>query len=131
MKNVGFSENGQLNLAIAGLGWWGKTIVGVLKDNPKIRVVKTIDAIPANGEWAHAQGLDFTTDYDAALADPEVGGVVLCTPHTLHAGQVRAAAKARKHIFCEKPLSLTRGDAVAVVEACEANGVVLGVGHEH
>lgn len=131
MQNAGFSETGQLNLAIAGLGWWGKAIVGVLKDNPKIRVVKTIDAIPAVGEWAKTQGLDFTTDYGAALADPNVGGVVLCTPHTLHAEQVRAAARAKKHIFCEKPLALTRRDAVAEVEACEANGVVLAVGHEH
>ena len=131
MKKPGFSENGQLNLAVAGLGWWGKAIVGALKDNPKIRVVKTIDTIAAAGDWAKTQGLEFTTDYGAVLADPNIGGVVLCTPHTLHAAQVIAAAKAKKHIFCEKPLALTRCDAVAEIEACEANGVVLAVGHEH
>jgi predicted dehydrogenase len=131
MNKAGFSQSGQLNVAIAGLGWWGKAIAGALKDSPKIRLVKAIDPIPAASEWAKTQGLDFTTDYDAALADPKVGGVVLCTPHSLHAEQVKAAARAKKHIFCEKPLALTRGDAVAEVEACEANGVVLAVGHEH
>ena len=78
MNKAGFSQNGQLNVAVAGLGWWGKVIIEALKDNPKIRVVKTIDPIPAAGEWAKTQGLDFATDYNVALADPKVGGVILC-----------------------------------------------------
>ena len=49
----------------------------------------------------------------------------------MHLAQVVAAAKAKKHVFCEKPLALTRRDALTEVEACEANGVVLAVGHEH
>src|ERR1039458_1327275 len=131
MNKAGFSQNGQLNGAVAGLGWWGKVIIEALKDNPKIRVVKTIDPVPAAGDWAKTQGLDFATDYNAALADPKVGGVILCTPHSLHAEQVESAARAKKHVFCEKPLALTRRDAVAEVEACKANGVILAVGHEH
>ena len=131
MSKMGFSQSGQLNVAVVGLGWWGKVIIDALKDSPKIRAVKTIDPLPAVGDWAKQQGLDFTTDYDAVLADPNVGGVVLCTPHSVHAKQAQAAAKAKKHVFCEKPLALTRRDAVAEVEACKANGVVLAVGHEH
>ncbi len=131
MSNAGFSQSGQLNVAIVGLGWWGKTMIDALKGSPKVNVAKTIDAMPAAGDWAKAQGLEFATEYEAALADPKVGAVVLCTPHSMHAKQVQAAAKAKKHVFCEKPLALTRRDAVAEVEACKANGVVLGLGHEH
>jgi len=131
MNSAGFSPNGQLNVAVVGLGWWGKSIIEAVKDSPRVRVVKAIDPIPTAGEWAKTQGLDFATDYAAALADPKVGGVVLCTPHSLHAQQVTAAARAKKHVFCEKPLALTHRDAVAEVEACEANKVVLAVGHEH
>jgi len=131
MSKAGYSQTGQLNLAVVGLGWWGKAIVGALKDSAKVRVAKTVDPVPAAGEWAKTQGLDYATSFDAALADPNIGGVVLCTPHSLHAGQVQAAAAAKKHVFCEKPLALTRRDAVAEVEACQANGVVLAVGHEH
>jgi len=128
---VGFSEDGQFNVAVVGLGWWGKAIIETLQGSSKIRVAKTVDMIPAAGEWAKSQGLEFTADFDAALVDPNLGGVVLCTPHSEHARQIIAAAKAKKHVFCEKPLSLTRRDVVAAVEACKANGVVLAVGHEH
>ena len=40
------------------------------------------------------------------------------------------AAGAKKHVFCEKPLSLSRADVLKAIAACDANGVALGVGHE-
>jgi len=131
IKKAGHSEDGQFNVAVVGLGWWGKAIVETLRGSSKIRVAKTVDMVPAAGEWAKSQGLAYTADFDGALADPNLGGVVLCTPHSEHARQIIAAAKAKKHVFCEKPLSLTRRDVVAAVDACKANGVVLAVGHEH
>ncbi len=131
MKRAGFSRDGKLNVAVAGLGWWGKTIIGLLKDSSKVRVALAVDTLPAAGEWAKSQGLNFASDLQAALADPQIGGVVLCTPHSMHTQQIVAAAKAKKHVFCEKPLAMTRADAVTSVEACEANDVVLAVGHEH
>ena len=57
MKKAGFSETGQLNLAVVGLGWWGKTMIETLKDSPKVKVVKAVDVVPASGEWAQSQGL--------------------------------------------------------------------------
>src|SRR3974377_1755525 len=98
MNKMGFSQSGQLNVAVVGLGWGGKVIVEALKDSPKIRAVKTIDPLPAVGDWAKQQGLDFTTDYDAVLADPNVGGVVLCPPHSIPAKPRQRAAKANKHV---------------------------------
>jgi len=131
IMKAGYSEDGQLNVAVVGLGWWGKAIIETMKGSAKIRAAKTVDMVPAAGEWAKSQGLEYTADFEGALADPNLGGVVLCTPHSEHARQIIAAAKAKKHVFCEKPLSLTRRDVVAAVEACKANGVVLAVGHEH
>ncbi len=130
-SKAGFDGNGRLNVALAGLGWWGKVIGGELKDSQKVRIAMTVDAVPGAGEWAKEQGLEFTTDLNAVLADPNIGGVILCTPHTLHASQIIAAANAGKHVFCEKPLSMTRCEILNAVAACETNHVVLAQGHEH
>ncbi len=131
VEKAGYSETGQLNVAVVGLGWWGKAIIGELKNNDKLRVAQAVDVAPAAGDWARNENIPFTTDYSAALADPSIGAVVLTTPHTQHRDQVVAAAQAKKHVFCEKPLALTRAEAVAEVKACKANKVVLAVGHEH
>jgi predicted dehydrogenase len=64
----------------------------------------------------------------SVLADPEIQAVVLATPHSLHAQQIIAAAKAGKHVFCEKPLALNHADALRAIEACRSHGVTLGLG---
>ena len=62
------------------------------------------------------------------LADPGIAAVVLATPHTQHAEQAIAAAKAGKAVFVDKPFTLTRASAEAVVAACGKAGVTLAVG---
>src|SRR5690606_19058906 len=62
------------------------------------------------------------------LADPNIDAIVLATPHSQHVGQIQQAAKAGKHIFCEKPLTLTAADARAAFAACKENNVLLCVG---
>jgi len=64
------------------------------------------------------------------LQDPEVQGVVLCTPHTLHTEQIVKAAGAGKHVFCEKPLSLSRTDVLRAIDAINRKKLTLAVGHE-
>ena len=64
------------------------------------------------------------------MRDPDVEAVVLATPHSLHAEQIEQAVAAGKHVFCEKPLALTRKGAEAAVDACRKADLVLGMGHE-
>jgi len=116
--------------AIVGLGWWGKTIARTLQESRTLRLVKAVDTDPRTGDWARQQRLAFATDFQEMLRDPAVAAVILCTPHSRHREQILGAAAARKHVFCEKPLALSRRDAVDCVSACEAAGVVLGIGHE-
>jgi predicted dehydrogenase len=116
----------KLSVAVCGLGWWGRIMVPLLKTSSTIDVVKVFD--PASS--ADDLGVARAASFEELLKDKTVQGVVLCTPHTLHAGQIVAAANAKKHVFCEKPLSLSRKDVLRAVEACNANGVHLAVGHE-
>ena len=113
-----------LNVAVCGLGWWGRIIVPLLRTSKKLNVVLGVDPV------ATMDGIEVEKDYEKALRNPAVQGVVLCTPHTLHTEQIVKAAGAKKHVFCEKPLSLTRNNCVKAVTACNDNDVILAGGHE-
>ena len=119
-----------LNIAVIGLGWWGRVIVPLAKSSAKLRVVAVADPDPAAAEFARQQTVPLAKSYDEVLGNPDVQGVVLCTPHTLHTDQIVRAANAKKHVFCEKPLSLSRKEVLRAVQACNQNGVKLAVGHE-
>jgi predicted dehydrogenase len=67
--------------------------------------------------------------YEAVLADPDIDAVILTTPHSLHAAHIEQAAAAGKHVFVEKPMTLTAASGRAAAAACARAGVVLAVGH--
>ena len=119
-----------LGVAVIGLGWWGRTIVPLMKGSTKLKVVKGVDPAPAAAAFAASQGLAYETSFERALQDPAVQAVALCTPHTQHTAQIIAAAQAKKHVFCEKPLSMSRAEVLRAVQACTDNEVALAVGHE-
>jgi predicted dehydrogenase len=119
-----------LDIAVIGLGWWGKIIVDLARTSEKLRVVRVADVNPQSEGFARERGLPFSTAFEEVLRDPKVKGVVLCTPHSQHTDQIVAAAQAGKHVFCEKPLSMTRADVLRAVAAVEKAGVALAVGHE-
>lgn len=119
-----------LKAAVVGLGWWGRQITRSLAGNAPIRLVRAVDPLAANAEFAREHGIAFSATLAEALADSEVQAVILCTPHALHTEQVLACAAARRHVFCEKPLALTKADAERSVAACREAGVALGIGHE-
>jgi predicted dehydrogenase len=114
-----------LGVAVVGLGWWGRIIVPLLQGSEKLKVVCGVDVQPVA-----LDGVRTLASLEEALREPQVQGVVLCTPHTLHTEQIVAAASAKKHVFCEKPLSLSRAEVLRAVKACNDNQVVLAVGHE-
>jgi predicted dehydrogenase len=119
-----------IHAAVAGLGWWGQHMVRRLKGSQHIRLVAAVETDSARSTIAAQSGLRFVGDLGEVLRDPVIEAVILCTPHTLHGAQVVACAEAKKHVFCEKPLALTRADAERSVAACKAAGVALGIGHE-
>ncbi|WP_374440520.1 Gfo/Idh/MocA family protein [Stella sp.] len=119
-----------VNAAVVGLGRWGQVLVNAARGSGKIRFVAGCTRTPAKAEaFAAEHGFRLLADYAAVLADPEVEAVVLATPHTQHADQVKAAAAAGKHVFCDKPFTLTRDSAAEAIAACRKAGVEIAVGH--
>jgi predicted dehydrogenase len=120
-----------INAAIVGLGWWGRTLVESAQGNDFIRFVAgaTRTISPEVKAFAETYKLRLAESFEALLKDSSVQAVVLCTPHSLHAPQVIAAAQAGKHVFCEKPFTLAKRDAEQAVESARKAGVALGLGY--
>lgn len=67
------------------------------------------------------------THYGELLRNPDVTVVAIHTPNAQHAEQAVAAARAGKHVFCDKPMATSVADAERIVRECEKAGVMLGV----
>ena len=119
-----------LRTAIFGAGHWGRRLIeSVQGKSSKIGFAAAVTRVPAaQRALAERYGLTLTDSYAAVLADRSIDAVVLATPHSQHADEIVAAAKAGKHVFAEKPFTLTRAQAERAVEACRAAGVTLHVG---
>ena len=119
-----------IKAGIVGLGWWGKTLVESGENSDAIKFVAgtTRTVTPEVEAFAKQKGLRLTADYQAMLAH-DIDAVVLATPHSMHATQVMAAAAAKKHVYCEKPFTLTKREAEDAVAAVKKSGVTLAVGY--
>lgn len=83
----------------------------------------------AAGAFAERFGITRACEtFEDLVHDPDVNAVFVATPNALHAEVVLAAARAGKHILCEKPLALTVADGRAMTAACGAAGVQLRIG---
>lgn len=117
--------------ALVGLGWWGRKMASLVNaGGAKMHFVRGIDSNPDAAAFAAEMGLQYSQDMAEALADPTIEAVVLATPHSLHREQIARVVAAGKHVFCEKPLDLTKAGAQASVDLCRDAGLVLGMGHE-
>lgn len=121
-----------VRVALVGLGWWGKKMLTVLAGAPAdITVLRAVEPnMPSVAELCREAAIPLSADYADALNDPAIEAVVLATPHALHGMQIEEAARAGKHVFCEKPLALTKAGAEKSVQVCRDAGLVLGMGHE-
>lgn len=119
-----------VRLGLVGLGWFG----GVLAESARASGVAEVvscyaRSADARATFAEEHGCRAVHDLETMLEDPEVGGVIVATPHSTHAEIAVAAAEAGKHVFVEKPLTLTVADAKRVGEAAARAGVAVQVGH--
>jgi len=108
-----------------------KRVAPALRDLPRCELVAVARA---REELAEGFAREFGArrwygDAGALLRDPEVEAVYVATPVDLHAPQTIAAAEAGRHVLCEKPMALSSAQCRAMIDACRANGVRLGVAY--
>ncbi len=106
-------------------------LVNAINSQPDSRVAAVMSR-DLNRAQAFARECNISAAYDsldAMLADPNVHCVYISTTNDLHYAQTLAAARAGKHVLCEKPLALELAQAREMVDACQRAGVVLGTNH--
>ncbi len=119
-----------LNVAIVGCGdISGRHAAAYRQFEDRARVVACCDTDPERAARLAAHTgtpqARAVTDYAELLADPALHAVNLCLPHHLHASATIAAARAGKHVFCEKPLARSPAECDSMIAACREAGVVL------
>lgn len=118
-----------IRAAIVGLGWWGQNLVNSVRDSQAIRFTTAHTRTHATAAAFCAEaGLRWVDSLDTILADQSIDAVVYATPHTQHPEQVIRTAAAGKHVFIEKPFSLSVDDALRARQAADSAGIVLAVG---
>ncbi len=126
----------KLGVALLGLGGYSTGQLGpALKQTQYCKLTGVITGSKAKGEqWAKDYGFPskniYSYDTMSQLADnPEIDIVYVVTPNSLHAEHAIAAAKAGKHVICEKPMATTVAECDAIIAACRTARVKLSIGY--
>jgi 1,5-anhydro-D-fructose reductase (1,5-anhydro-D-mannitol-forming) len=120
----------QLGWGVIGIGNIVKgTIAPAMVAEPECDLVAAVSRDQGRADEFAAQfGARFAyTDYDEMLANPDVEAVFIATPNLFHPEQVISAARAGKHVLCDKPLAIDVPNAQRALDACSASGVKLGI----
>jgi predicted dehydrogenase len=114
-------------VGLGGVGTWGH-LPGYEQIPDDAKLVAFCDVKLSNVEKpAKRHGAKIYTDYNELFSDPEVDIVDIALPHYLHGPVALAAAKAKKHIICEKPFVLDLQQADEIIQTCKDNGRKLMV----
>lgn len=137
MKELAAKE---LGIGIIGTGFMGKAhafayraALAAFPDIPVPRLEMIADVNEAlASRAAHQYGFARSSaDWRTLVSDPRIDVVSITTPNTLHKQMALAAIAAGKHVHCEKPLSPSLADSLAMVEAAEKAGVATQVGFNY
>jgi 1,5-anhydro-D-fructose reductase (1,5-anhydro-D-mannitol-forming) len=122
-----------LRWGVIGLGWVSTDFTGPgMVESPGSQIFACLGSTPEKGQaFAGRFGVERVhASLEAMMADPDVDAVYIATPNALHREAVLAAARAGKHVLCEKPFAMSVAEAREMTQACERAGVVLRVAHQ-
>ena len=116
-------------LAVVGAGLIGRRHVELAARVVGLEVSCVVDPTEDAGDFAEARGLAWRGDLDAALSENLADGYIIATPNQMHVEFGLACVAAGRPALIEKPIADRAADAARLVEAAEAAGVPLLIGH--
>jgi predicted dehydrogenase len=125
----------QLRIAFCGLGSYACRCADAIKDCKNVQLVGAISGTPSKlEEWQIKYGISKENCYtyetmDNVKNNPNIDAIYIATPNALHHSQTLQAAKAGKHVICEKPMAISAKEGKEMIAACKAANVKLLIGY--
>ncbi|MHB0937044.1 MAG: Gfo/Idh/MocA family protein [Armatimonadota bacterium] len=121
----------QVRIGVAGLGNWGKNVVRCFSKakGAELRMICDADAGKLAAQATLYPAAATTSDLEALLGNPELDAIALATPAPSHFSLGMRVLEAGKHLFVEKPMTLSVAEATALCAAAKRNDRTLMVGH--
>jgi len=116
-------------IAVIGAGYWGKNLVRNFFEIGNLKTICDYDEKIRKQMSESYAGIAITDDFMSVLHDPDIEGVVIAAPAEFHFTLARQALNAGKHVFVEKPLSLTYQEGEQLVAQAREIQKILFVGH--
>lgn len=129
-------KKGKLGIALVGLGQYSThQLAPALEQTKNVYLAGIVTGTPSKKKaWQKRYNLPeencYTYDnFDEIVNNKDIDIVYVVLPNSMHAEFTIRAAKAKKHVICEKPMATTVADAKKMLEACRANNVLLAIGY--
>ena len=120
-----------LRVACLGMGWWSDVLADAMQRSKKFEIAACYTRSEDKREaFARKYNCRAVPSYEAILKDGGIEAIINTTPNNVHLETTRAAARAGKHVFLDKPIANTVADGRAITQACRKAGVVLALGYQ-
>lgn len=134
--SVSGSQKEKLGIALVGLGSYSAyQLAPALQQTEHCYLAGIVTGTKSKeSQWQQKYGIESAHVYsyetfDRIAEDDAIDIVYVVLPNSMHAEFSIRAAKAGKHVICEKPMALNVAECDAIIEACKTAGVKLGVGY--
>jgi UDP-2-acetamido-3-amino-2,3-dideoxy-glucuronate N-acetyltransferase len=114
-------------VAVVGCGYWGRNLVRNFAELGALGAL--VDSSEERMRELSARHGGRPATFEEVLSDETIGAVAVATPGAAHFTQAMAALEAGKHVYVEKPLTLSVADSEKLVARADAWGLTLMVGH--
>lgn len=119
-----------VKLGVVGLGRWAKVLTRAVQKSDKLKIVAAYSrSEEKRAAFEKEFGVPSTPDMKTLLANPDIRGVVLTVPNEQHFPLAEEVAKAKKHVYTEKPIAQTLEDGLKIAALEKQHGITVTVGH--
>lgn len=130
------SKKDKLGVALVGLGYYSTDLLApALQQTKHCYLAGIVTGTPSKAEaWKAKYGIPEKNIYnygnfDSIKDNPDIDVVYVVLPPSMHREYVERAAKAKKQVWCEKPMAVTVEECQSMIDVCKANGVGLSIGY--